>query len=135
MLAGGFTSFVISRSDFARVYAEEYRGARTLYSQTLSPTVERGAGENRVRHRDRVLGAALARMEARIALEDFLHRVPQFSSAATQPRSPGRALHLHGPTNLPLRVEVAHGCPTATKPNINERRSPCNTGLRQEGHP
>jgi cytochrome P450 len=50
------------------------------------------------------LGAALARMEARIALEEFLRRAPQFESAATQPWSPRRALHVHGPTNLPLRV-------------------------------
>jgi cytochrome P450 len=55
------------------------------------------------------LGAALARMEARIALGNFLQRVPQFESAATQPWSPRRALHVHGPTNLPLRVGVAHG--------------------------
>jgi cytochrome P450 len=55
------------------------------------------------------LGAALARMETRIALGDFLDRVPQFDSAATQPWSPRRALHVHGPTNLPLRIEVAHG--------------------------
>lgn len=50
------------------------------------------------------LGAALARMEARIALGDFLQRAPRFESAATQPWPPRRALHVHGPTNLPLRV-------------------------------
>ncbi len=53
------------------------------------------------------LGAALARMEARIALGDFLQRVRHFESATTQPWSPRRALHVHGPTNLPLRVQVA----------------------------
>jgi cytochrome P450 len=50
------------------------------------------------------LGAALARMEARIALGDFLQRAPQFESATGQPWEPRRALHVHGPTNLPLRV-------------------------------
>jgi cytochrome P450 len=50
------------------------------------------------------LGAALARMEARIALEEFLQRAPRFESTATQSWPPRRALHVHGPTNLPLRI-------------------------------
>lgn len=52
------------------------------------------------------LGAALARMEARIALSEFLRRAPRFESAATAPWPPRRALHVHGPTNLPLRIAV-----------------------------
>ena len=50
------------------------------------------------------LGAALARMEARIGLGDFLQRVPHFGPASSQPWEPRRALHVHGPTNLRLRV-------------------------------
>jgi cytochrome P450 len=52
------------------------------------------------------LGAALARMEARIALGEFLKRAPQFGSTATQPWPPRRALHVHGPSNLPIRIGV-----------------------------
>jgi cytochrome P450 len=52
------------------------------------------------------LGAALARMEARIALGEFLQRAPRFESAATEPWPPRRALHVHGPTNFPLRIGV-----------------------------
>jgi cytochrome P450 len=61
------------------------------------------------------LGAALARMEARIALGEFLQRVPQFESTATQPWLPRRALHVHGPTNLPLRVASPLIQPAALK--------------------
>lgn len=53
------------------------------------------------------LGAALARMEARIALTEFLQRAPRFESATTEPWLPRRALHVHGPTNLPLRMAAA----------------------------
>ncbi|HTI72949.1 MAG TPA: cytochrome P450 [Candidatus Limnocylindria bacterium] len=49
------------------------------------------------------LGAALARMEARIALADFLARVRDFKSASTEPWQPRRALHVHGPEELPIR--------------------------------
>ena len=48
------------------------------------------------------LGAALARMEARIALGDLLARAPEFE--LIEPWQPRRALHVHGPTNLKLRV-------------------------------
>lgn len=50
------------------------------------------------------LGAALARMEARIALGDFLRLVPNFEMANNEPWQPRRALHVHGPTNLMLRT-------------------------------
>lgn len=53
------------------------------------------------------LGAALARMEARIALGDFLRLAPEFEAASTEPWQPRRALHVHGPTNLMIRVGAA----------------------------
>jgi cytochrome P450 len=49
------------------------------------------------------LGAPLARLEARIALTDFLERVRDFAPATAEPWEPRRALHVHGPTRLPLR--------------------------------
>ena len=48
------------------------------------------------------LGAALARMEARIVLTDFLRLVSDFEIA--EPWQPRRALHVHGPTKLMVRV-------------------------------
>lgn len=50
------------------------------------------------------LGAALARMEARIVLGDFLRMAPDFELASNEPWQPRRALHVHGPTNLILRT-------------------------------
>jgi cytochrome P450 len=51
------------------------------------------------------LGAALARLEARIALADFLSRTKSFELAgAWEPR---RAFHVHGPTRLPIRFDPA----------------------------
>jgi cytochrome P450 len=51
------------------------------------------------------LGAALARMEARIALSDFLARVSKFESATSEPWPPRKALHVHGPARLPIKFE------------------------------
>jgi cytochrome P450 len=51
------------------------------------------------------LGAALARMETRIALTEFLAQVRHFELASKEPWEPRRALHVHGPTRLPLRLE------------------------------
>jgi len=53
------------------------------------------------------LGAALARMEARIALSDFLTRVTEFECANKATWVPRRALHVHGPTQLLIRFELA----------------------------
>jgi cytochrome P450 len=53
------------------------------------------------------LGAALARMEARIALTDFLARVKDFKRVSNEPWEPRKALHVHGPARLPIRVECA----------------------------
>ena len=53
------------------------------------------------------LGAPLARLEARVALADFLGRVKGFALAEEKPWGPRKALHVHGPARLPLRVEWA----------------------------
>jgi cytochrome P450 len=49
------------------------------------------------------LGAPLARLEARIALADFLERVNGFALASDEPWEPRKALHVHGPSRLPIR--------------------------------
>jgi cytochrome P450 len=51
------------------------------------------------------LGAALSRLEARVALEDLLERVKGFQLASTEPWVPRKALHVHGPLHLPIRFE------------------------------
>ncbi|MCP3163421.1 cytochrome P450 [Myxococcus qinghaiensis] len=51
------------------------------------------------------LGAALSRMEARVALTDLLERLRNFRLASDEPWQPRQALHVHGPTHLPLRFE------------------------------
>lgn len=51
------------------------------------------------------LGAALSRMEARIALTDLFARTTHLERASDQPWEPRRALHVHGPTRLPIRFE------------------------------
>jgi cytochrome P450 len=50
------------------------------------------------------LGAPLARLEARVALADFLARVERFEPAGDGPWEPRQALHVHGPSRLPLRL-------------------------------
>jgi cytochrome P450 len=49
------------------------------------------------------LGAPLARLEARIALADFLERVEGFELATDGPWEPRQALFVHGPSRLPIR--------------------------------
>lgn len=49
------------------------------------------------------LGAPLARLEARIALADFLERVQGFELATDAPWEPRPALNVHGPSRLPIR--------------------------------
>jgi cytochrome P450 len=53
------------------------------------------------------LGAALARLEGRIALGDLLSRMKSFEPAAGEPWEPRRAFHVHGPTRLPLCFDPA----------------------------
>jgi cytochrome P450 len=51
------------------------------------------------------LGAPLSRLEARIALPDFLSRAKGFARASDEPWQPRSAFHVHGPTRLPLRFD------------------------------
>ncbi len=51
------------------------------------------------------LGAPLARLEARIALTDFLERIQDFEPASGEPWEPRKALGVHGPSRLPLRFK------------------------------
>ncbi|MFT3768883.1 MAG: cytochrome P450 [Minicystis sp.] len=56
------------------------------------------------------LGAALARLEAKVALGDLLDRMKRFELSGKEPWEPRRALHMHGPARLPIRFEAArHG--------------------------
>jgi cytochrome P450 len=45
-------------------------------------------------------------MESRIALSDLLGRFENFELATDEPWQPRQALHVHGPTRLPIRFEV-----------------------------
>jgi cytochrome P450 len=49
------------------------------------------------------IGAALARLEARIALADVVERLHGLERADDGPWEPRRALHVHGPSRLPIR--------------------------------
>jgi cytochrome P450 len=51
------------------------------------------------------LGAALSRMEARIALNDLVRRLEGLELASSEPWEPRRALHVHGPDSLPVRFK------------------------------
>jgi cytochrome P450 len=53
------------------------------------------------------LGAALARLEARVALADVLERLEHFELASSEPWEPRKALLVHGPRRLPLRFKPA----------------------------
>jgi cytochrome P450 len=55
------------------------------------------------------LGSALARLEAKIALTDLLTRLDHFEYTSDDPWQPRQALHVHGPTNLPLRFTPLAG--------------------------
>lgn len=57
------------------------------------------------------IGAALGRLEARIALADVLERLHDVELASDEPWEPRRALHVHGPARLPIRF--APGARTA----------------------
>jgi cytochrome P450 len=52
------------------------------------------------------LGAALSRLEAKVALSDLLGRFRHFELATPEPWPPRQALHVHGPAHLPLRYET-----------------------------
>jgi cytochrome P450 len=51
------------------------------------------------------LGAPLSRLEARIALPDLLERLKGLELASSDPWEPRKALHVHGPSRLPIRFE------------------------------
>jgi cytochrome P450 len=51
------------------------------------------------------IGAPLARLESRIALTDVLGRTNNITLASDAPWPPRNALHVHGPTSLPIRFE------------------------------
>lgn len=53
------------------------------------------------------LGAALSRLEARIALAEFLERVKDFQLAGAEPWEPRKGSHVHGPSRLPIRFEAS----------------------------
>lgn len=53
------------------------------------------------------LGAALARLESKIALGDFLARAKSFELTTSEPWMPRQGLHVHGPVRLPIRYEAA----------------------------
>jgi len=53
------------------------------------------------------LGAALARLEARIALPDLLGRLMNLEVVGMDCWPPRKALHVHGPASLPIRFKPA----------------------------
>ncbi|HYR86497.1 MAG TPA: cytochrome P450 [Terriglobia bacterium] len=53
------------------------------------------------------IGAPLARIETKIALGDLLRRFDHLEYAESEPWQPRRALHIHGPNRLPIRVKSA----------------------------
>jgi cytochrome P450 len=55
------------------------------------------------------LGAALSRLEARIALEDILRRMEDIEFACDAPWEPRPAFHVHGPTRLPIAFRRRSG--------------------------
>ena len=60
------------------------------------------------------LGAPLARLEARIALGDFLERIQEFALVSDEPWEPRQALHVHGPSRLPIRFRPGPRAATPT---------------------
>ena len=50
------------------------------------------------------LGAALARLEGRVALTHLLDTLSDIQLADDAPWEPRQALHVHGPARLPVRV-------------------------------
>jgi len=52
------------------------------------------------------IGAALSRLEGRVALSEFLNRISGLQLASEKPWEPRAALHVYGPTRLPVRFQV-----------------------------
>ena len=59
------------------------------------------------------LGAALARLEARVALDCLLKKMETFELAGSKGWEPRKGLHVHGPVNLPLRFKTRTRSPSA----------------------
>jgi cytochrome P450 len=53
------------------------------------------------------MGAALSRLEAKIALTDLLERTRNLSLASDEPWEPRKGLNVHGPSHLPIRFQPA----------------------------
>jgi cytochrome P450 len=53
------------------------------------------------------IGAALSRLESKIALSLLLDRMTSFELATDQPWEPRKALNVHGPTRLAIRFEAS----------------------------
>jgi cytochrome P450 len=62
------------------------------------------------------LGAPLSRLEARIALAEFLERVQSFERASEEPWQPRAALHVLGPERLPIRFEPVRKAASIPRP-------------------
>jgi cytochrome P450 len=88
---------------------------RFIASRKPNPHVAFGAGPHVC------LGAALSRLEARVALSELLSRLKRIELASGDPWTPRRALHVHGPESLPLRFEPerASGPVTSMDPGDN----------------
>lgn len=52
------------------------------------------------------IGAALARLEARVALSVFLARISEFERMDRSPWMPRSGLNVHGPRRLPVRIKA-----------------------------
>src|ERR1043166_2672171 len=63
------------------------------------------------------IGAALARMEARITITDLLYRLKGLELAGTAPWEPRKALHVHGPARLHIRFEPGQRAGVSSSPN------------------
>jgi cytochrome P450 len=58
------------------------------------------------------IGAPLARLEARVALQDLFSRLANLELASTEPWEPRAALHVHGPSRLEVRFDPGRPGPT-----------------------
>jgi len=76
------------------------------------------------------LGAPLARLEARIALADFLDRIHRFERATSEPLEPRKAFGVHGPSRLPIRFTPG---PPGDDPGLTWRKSIGADGPRRSG--
>jgi cytochrome P450 len=54
------------------------------------------------------IGAALARLEVRVALTDLFDRMETIELASHEPWEPRKALHVHGPAHLPIRFSLRY---------------------------